>query len=282
MRAYLLGQPVAHSLSPVLHNAAFAALGIDAQYAAWDVSLDELATVMELLRAKDCFGANVTAPHKRAVMSYLDHLDDESLALGAVNTIVNRDGYLSGGNTDAEGLARWMRLSRIDSEHGAAVVLGAGGAAGSAVWALSELGATSVTVLNRTAERAQNLVTSLRPKLHGVDLMWGALEEAAEPVVRPWRVVVNATSMGHHGSAPDVHPSWYSRDSVAIELAYNPPETEFMVAAREAGARAENGLGMLLHQAALAFERWTGREAPMDVYEAALTRAALASTRTSA
>jgi shikimate dehydrogenase len=79
--------------------------------------------------------------------------------------------------------------------------------------------------------------------------------------------------MGHHGAAPDVHPSWYSRDSVAIELAYNPPETGFMVAAREAGARAENGLGMLLHQAALAFERWTGRVPPMDVYEAAVLRA---------
>ena len=80
--------------------------------------------------------------------------------------------------------------------------------------------------------------------------------------------MVNATSLGHHGAAPEVHPSWYSRDSVAIELAYNPPETGFMVAAREAGARAENGLGMLLHQAALAFERWTGQAPPMDVYEA--------------
>jgi len=272
-RAYLLGQPVAHSLSPTLHNAAFAALGIDAEYAAWDVSLDELATVMELLRARDCFGANVTAPHKRAVMPYLDNVGDEALALGAVNTIVNRDGYLSGGNTDAAGLARWMRLSRIEPSGEAAVVLGAGGAARSAVWALSELGATSVTVLNRTVERAQNLITSLRPKLDDVDLTWGALEEAAEPVARPWRVVINATSMGHHGSAPDVHPSWYSPDSVAIELAYNPPETGFMVAAREAGARAENGLGMLLHQAALAFERWTGRVPPMDVYEAAVQRA---------
>ena len=81
---------------------------------------------------------------------------------------------------------------------------------------------------------------------------------------------INATSLGHHGAAPSVHPSWYSPDSVAIELAYNPPETGFMVAARQAGARAENGLGMLLHQAALAFERWTGQAPPMDVYEAAL------------
>jgi shikimate dehydrogenase len=125
-------------------------------------------------------------------------------------------------------------------------------------------------VLNRTVERAESLVTSLRNRLHGTDLMWGALDEANEPANRPWRVVINATSMGHHGSAPPVHPSWYSPDSIAIELAYNPPETGFMVAARQAGARAENGLGMLLHQAALAFERWTGRVPPMDVYEAAV------------
>ncbi|MBV9896210.1 MAG: shikimate dehydrogenase, partial [Chloroflexi bacterium] len=183
---------------------------------------------------------------------------------------VNTGGRLSGGNTDAEGLARWMRQSGIDPGGEPAVVLGAGGAARSAVWALADLGATSVTVLNRTVERAEQVVTGLRRRLRPVDLMWGDLDEAAEPARRPWRVVVNATSMGHHGAAPIVHPSWYSPGSVAIELAYNPPETGFMVAAREAGARAENGLGMLLHQAALAFERWTGQVPPMDIYEAAL------------
>jgi shikimate dehydrogenase len=269
-RAYLLGYPVAHSLSPVLHNAAFAALGIDGVYAAVEVTLDDLPRVVDGLREHDCLGANVTAPHKQAVMALLDDVREEALALGAVNTIVNTAGRLSGGNTDAEGLARWMRLSDIEPEGQAAVVLGAGGAARSAVWALAELGAPSVTVLNRTVERAESLVTSLRNRLHGTDLMWGALDEANEPANRPWRVVINATSMGHHGSAPPVHPSWYSPDSIAIELAYNPPETGFMVAARQAGARAENGLGMLLHQAALAFERWTGRVPPMDVYEAAV------------
>jgi shikimate dehydrogenase len=103
-----------------------------------------------------------------------------------------------------------------------------------------------------------------------VDLTWGHLDEAAEPCQERWRVIVNATSLGHHGAAPVVHPDCYSPDCVAIELVYNPPETAFMVAARQAGARAENGLGMLLHQAALAFERWTGQAAPMDAYAAAL------------
>jgi shikimate dehydrogenase len=279
-RAYLLGQPVAHSLSPALHNAAFAALGIDASYAALDVTVDELPRVVESLRASDCFGANVTAPHKRAVLSLVDSVGEEVLALGALNTIVNADGQLHGANTDAEGLARWMRLSAINPAGRPAAVLGAGGAARSAVWALADLGATSVLVLNRTVERAEAIVTSLRTRLRATDLMWGHLDEAAEPTRRTWPIVVNATSMGHHGSAPLVHPSWYSPDSVAIELAYNPPETRFMVAAREAGARAENGLGMLLHQAALAFERWTGQAPPMNVLEAALGAALAVRERT--
>ena len=265
--ACLLGDPVAHSLSPALHNAAFEALGIDAHYEARRVSHDELPAVIAQLRDASCLGANVTAPHKQAVIPLVDELSEEVLALGALNTIVNQGGRLLGANTDAAGLGRWMRLSGIEAVGGAAAVLGAGGAARSAVWALAELGAARIVVLNRTAARAQSLVASLQPHL-GAKLTWGELRAAAEPTTETWRVIINATSLGHHGAAPEVHPSWYSRDSVAIELAYNPPLTGFMVAARTAGARAENGIGMLLHQAALAFERWTGQAPPMDVYEA--------------
>jgi shikimate dehydrogenase len=268
--ACLLGQPVAHSLSPALHNAAFAALGIDAHYEARLVAPDDLASVVAALKAPDCLGANVTAPHKRAVMEHLDEVSPEACALGAVNTIVNEGGRLSGSNTDATGLARWMRLAGIDPLGKRALVLGAGGAARASVWTLADLGAASILVLNRTVERGQDLVTSMRHRLPHADLMWGNLDEAAEPARAPWPVVVNATSLGHQGSAPAVHPSCYSPDSVAIELAYNPPETVFMVAAQHAGARTENGLGMLLHQAALAFERWTGQVPPMAVYEQAV------------
>jgi shikimate dehydrogenase len=268
--ACLIGQPVAHSLSPALHNAAFAALGIDAHYEARLVMPDDLASAVAALRAPDCLGANVTAPHKRAVMGYLDDVAAEARAVGAINTVVNNRGRLSGSNTDAAGLARWMRLAGIDVMGRSALVLGAGGAARAAVWALADLGAASILVLNRTVERAEDLVTGFRQQLPRTDLRWGGLAEAAEPAGRPWRVVVNATSLGHDGAAPDVHPGCYSPDSVAIELAYNPPETAFMRRAREAGARAENGMGMLLHQAALAFERWTGQAPPMAVYEEAL------------
>ncbi len=266
--ACLLGDPVAHSLSPALHNAAFRALGIDATYSARRVSLEELPSIVEELRARDCLGANVTAPHKQAVIALVDEVSEEVSALGALNTIVNVGGRLTGGNTDAAGLARWMRQSGIQLRGRTAVVLGAGGAARSAVWALADLGAARILVLNRTVARAQEVVSALQPRLTSVELTSGDLAQASRPTGEPRAVIINATSLGHQGGAPAVHPSWYSPDSVAIELAYNPPLTGFMVAARTAGARAENGIGMLLHQAALAFERWTGQSPPMDIYEA--------------
>jgi shikimate dehydrogenase len=268
--ACLLGQPVAHSLSPTLHNAAFRSAEMDAHYEAWEVAPQDLGKAVARLRGAECMGANVTAPHKQAAVGYMDELAEEVVALGVLNTIVNEGGRLVGGNTDARGLVRWMREVEIDPAGRAALVLGAGGAARAAVWALADLQASSVRVLNRTVERAQDVVMSLQPSLRGVELSWGALDAAALPAPVAWNVVVNATSLGHHGAAPEVHPSCYSHRSVAIELAYNPPVTGFMVAARQAGARAENGLGMLLHQAALAFERWTGQRAPMEAYAAAL------------
>jgi shikimate dehydrogenase len=266
----LLGHPVAHSLSPALHNAAFAALRIDANYEAWDVPRDGLDKAVAALRRVDCLGANVTAPHKEAVVAFMDEVSAEVNALGALNTIVNTDGRLLGENTDARGLLRWLGEAHIDPVGRACTVLGAGGAARATVWALANLGASSVLVLNRTPQRAQEVVTRLQPHAPQSKLAWGDLSRAAEPTATPSAVIVNATSPGHRGAAPSVHPSWYSPDSFAIELTYNPPETRFMTAARDAGARAENGLGMLLHQAALAFERWTGQVPPMHIYQNAM------------
>ncbi len=261
--ACLIGHPVAHSHSPALHNAAFAALGIDAHYDARDVPPDGLPQAVVALRTPDCFGANVTAPHKQAVVALLDGISEAARALGVVNTIVNRDGRLDGDNTDADGLARWMTSVGIEVRGRRALVLGAGGAARATVWALRQAGAQRIHVVNRTQARAAALVQQLGGTC-------GSLEEVSRPTLEPWDIVVNATSLGHHGSAPSVHPSCYSPQSVAIELAYNPPVTGFMEAARAAGARTENGLGMLMHQAALACERWTGQQPPLAVYETAL------------
>ena len=177
--ACLLGHPVAHSLSPALHNAAFSSLGIDAHYEAWDVAPHALGDAVARLRENDCMGANVTAPHKQAVVAHMDEVADEVLALGVLNTIVNQSGRLVGGNTDARGLARWMQAARIDPAGRPALVLGAGGAARATAWALAELQASSVCVLNRTIDRAQDVVRTLQPHLGSTELTWGALDEIA-------------------------------------------------------------------------------------------------------
>ena len=260
----LLGQPVGHSHSPALHNAAFEALGIDAHYEAHEVEPAHLREAVEAMREPACLGGNVTAPHKQAVLPMLDGVSDVARTLGAVNTIVNRDGELWGDNTDGPGLARWLAEAGIQVRERSVLVLGAGGAARATVWALTQLGAARVHVVNRTIERAARVVCEVGGE------SYGPLAEAAQPACEAWDIVVNATSLGHDGEAPIVHPSCYSPHSVAIELAYNPPVSGFMQAARAAGARAENGLGMLLHQAALAFECWTGQRPPLAVYEAAL------------
>lgn len=267
--ACILGQPVRYSLSPRLHTAAFAAVGLDATYDAREVAPEELPSAVEALRDATCLGANVTAPHKQAARALVDEVSEEVRALGVLNTIVQRGGRLLGDNTDAAGLARWLTSAGIDVDGRPALVLGAGGAARATVVALARLGVRSVCVLNRTPERAEALVTALAPRIGTRELSWGPIERAAEPTHAPWGIVVNATSLGHHGSAPAVHASCYSPKSVAIELVYNPPETEFMRAARAAGARVENGLGMLVHQGALSFERWTGLAAPLEAYFAA-------------
>ncbi len=264
--ACLVGHPIRHSLSPTLHNAAFAALGMDAYYDARDVSPERLAEAVAVMREPACLGGNVTAPHKQAALLLLDSVSEVASALRAVNTIVNDDGLLHGDNTDAAGLARWLGEAGIDVRDQTALVLGAGGAARATVWALTRLGAARIKVLNRTLERAEVLVR----ELGGEGTSWGGLEEVAAEQPEPWAIVINATSLGHHGQAPIVHPSCYSPDSVAIELAYNPPVTGFMEAARTAGARTENGLGMLVHQAALAFECWTGQPPPLEAYQAAV------------
>ena len=271
--ACILGHPVRYSLSPRLHNAAFAAAGLQVRYEARDVAPEDLPRAIEALRAADCLGANITAPHKQAARALMDEVSDAAAALGVINTIVPRSGRLVGENTDVPGLARWMRSANIAVEGRSAVILGAGGAARAAVVALADSGVREVCVLNRTPERARALVADLQPHVPGLHLSWGDLQEAARPWSKPVDLLINATSLSHHGLAPVVNPSCYSPQSVAIELVYNPPETGFMRQARAAGARVENGLGMLVHQAALAFERWTGRQAPLGAYLAAAREA---------
>lgn len=246
----LLGHPVAHSVSPQIHAAAFAAADVDAAYLAFDVTPQDLPAAVGGLRALRVLGANVTVPHKRSALMLVDACTSEAEAVGATNTLFWQGDRLVGDNTDATGLQ--TVLAALDVAPGTtAVLFGAGGAARAAAVALGRLGAR-VEVVARRPEAAGE-VARLAARV-GADV--GAVPDP--------RLVVNATPLGLHGEALPERFMALDTGQVALDLVYGPADTPFLAAARARGAVAEDGLGMLVAQAAGAFERWTGRSAPVE------------------
>jgi shikimate dehydrogenase len=268
----VMGWPVSHSRSPAMHNAAFATLGLDWAYVPLSVAPEEVGSAVAGLRALGFAGANVTVPHKQAVMPYLDQLTPAAQAAGAVNSIaVCEGGALLGDTTDGYGFLRDLE------EHGVgaprrAVVIGSGGAARSVVYALSEAG-SAVTVCARNEAKAAALCAAVDQALPN---RAGRLSVAAFPsemgeAVRNVDLLVNATSLGlHEGDAAPWDSTVHLRPGqVAYDLIYS-RETEFLKLAAEQGALAIDGLGMLVHQGARSFELWTGMAAPVEVMRAAV------------
>ncbi len=270
LTAGIIGHPVGHSLSPVFQGAALRHCGIDVTYEAWDTPLERLDQRVELLRYPDVLGANVTIPHKEAVIPLLDELGGQSAAVGAVNTIVNREGRLFGFNTDGPGFVRSLRSEvAFDPAGRSFLLLGAGGAARGIAFALLDAGAASIVIANRTLARAEALMKDLEAVGRG---MVAATSLPASPA--GFDCVVNTTSVGMHGSgAGDQVPCDLSQadgGTLAVDIVYVPEETPFLRDARAAGLRTVPGLPMLIYQGALSFELWTGLDAPVDVmFEAA-------------
>jgi shikimate dehydrogenase len=269
----LIGWPVEHSMSPAMHNAAFAARGLNWRYLPLPVPPEHVDAALHGLAALGFRGANVTVPHKQAVLRALDTISPEAKGLGAVNTIVvdrEADGtaVLSGHNTDAAGFIGALSADGFDPTESAALVVGAGGAARAVVFGLMNAGAASVLVLNRTLERAQALVSDLGKQSPSILSAEPFYEDTLIETARSADLLVNATSVGMW---PRVDASiWPAEiplpsDLTVFDLVYNPLETELLRQARRSGARALGGLGMLVRQGALAFERWTGIEAPVDI-----------------
>ncbi len=263
----LLGLPVEHSLSPVMHNAAFAALGLDWVYVPLPVYPDHLGEAVRGLRAMGFAGANVTVPHKQAVLRHLDDIAEDALVIGAVNTIVVRDNDLYGDNTDASGFIAALVEAGFDPRGVYAAVLGAGGAARAVVHALANAGARQICVYNRHVQRAQDLCrdmarfhTDVRFEAHSLDAVCNIDEDTS--------LLVNATSLGMW---PDTESSPWPTDLpipahlTVCDLVYRPLETLFLTQARAVGAETIGGLGMLVYQGAAAFEMWTGHSAPVHV-----------------
>lgn len=257
-----------------MHNAAFAALHIDASYALWPTTLAALPARVASLRDPAIWGANVTIPHKRAVLSLIDAITPAAAQIGAVNTIINRSGILTGDNTDADGLAAALREVGRDHIH-AAVILGAGGAARGAIIALAQLGARDIHIAARRAEMAAALANEMAEAVTDSRLTGGALAEGASDLALALGqadVVVNATPLGM-AQTPGLPLSTAQVAEIAaaalvLDLITAP--TPLLTAAQARGLATMNGLPMLLHQGALAFTRWTGLEAPLAVMRAAL------------
>lgn len=248
----LLGHPVGHSISPQIHNAAFGALGLDAVYIALDVAPDGVTAALVGLEAMGFLGANVTVPHKQAVYAAVGERSEDAQASGAGNTLYWDGPELAVDNTDVEAL-RQVLVEDVGLARGERVTLfGAGGAARAAAVALGRLGA-SVDVVARREEAAEE-----------VQAVAEGAGAAAATNDAP-RVIINATPLGLHGEAVPERLLHLQRGQTALDLVYGAADTPFVAAARATGAQALDGRGMLVRQAALAFQRWTGVEAPFDV-----------------
>jgi shikimate dehydrogenase len=274
----VFGDPVEHSLSPAMHNAAYAALGIDRAYLAFHVAPEHLHDAILALPALEIAGVNLTVPHKESAIPMMAHLSEEALMLGAINCVVNRDGELHGDNTDARGLERDLRESGVKIAGRRVVVVGAGGAAASAVLACTRMRVDKILLCNRTIERAARLAhrfTHLRAAPSGIPIDVAGLDQLSDATaMADIALVVNATPMGlkTSGFAPlayDATPG----DCVFYDMVYARAATPFLATALSSRRRALDGAGMLLNQGALAFELFNNLAAPTAAMRAALMAA---------
>jgi len=273
----LIGYPVSHSLSPQMQQAAFDALGIEARYVLWETQPGTLAQRIASLRSSGVLGANVTIPYKEDVVSLLDEYDAAAIKIGAVNTIVNRDGRLVGYNTDAAGFIRALTDftgCAFDCHGKKAVILGTGGAARAAAVALLENGVGELALLGRTHRRVDALVNHLRAMDSGNKRVSGASLGGAEAnrFLSVADLLVNATPVGLRmdDEVLLVDIDLLQAGAFVMDMVFNSSQTRLLGAAHARGCHVLNGLAMLLYQGALAFELWTGRAAPVEPMRAAL------------
>ncbi len=264
----VIGDPIEHTMSPVMHNAAFRELGLDYVYVAFRVKSEELARAIEGMRALNIKGLNVTLPHKVSIIPLLDELDPLAEKIAAVNTVVNKDGSLKGYNTDATGFLQALRDKGLEPRGKKVVILGAGGASRAISFTLAESGANLV-ILNRreeldwAKELARNLSSVFGKEIRALELEEANLRIALDKA----KVIVNATRVGMSPNidATPVPAKLLRPGLVVFDIVYNPLKTKLATEAAQAGAETIMGLDMLVWQGALAFEMWTGQKAPVGL-----------------
>ena len=264
--AAVVANPIKHSISPFIHNSAFEATETNGVYLAWEVEATDLAETVANIRRYQMYGINLSMPYKEQVIPYLDQLSEEACLIGAVNTVVNREGTLIGYNTDGKGFFKSLPSFKISKKR--LVLLGAGGAA-KAILAQAILdGVSQISVFVRSSS-----IEKTRPYLEKIQNATGfrvdlfALEDVQElqDSITKADLLVNATSVGMDGSSQPIPTSIVLPEKLLVaDVIYQPFETPFLKWARNQGNQSINGLGMLLYQAAEAFQLWTGKEMPTD------------------
>lgn len=271
----LLGNPVNHSLSPLIQNRAFVEVGANSIYLAFSVDRDDLPAVLEGVRALKIKGLNVTIPYKEAVLPYLDDISPEAQGMGAVNTILNEGGKLKGYNTDGQGLVQSLAGEcnyRVKDKR--VVVLGAGGAARGIILTLLQEEVEHITIINRSKERLANLLSLLHPyreKVPFTGLLFSQVNW--DEVLSPAHLLIQSTSVGmfpHHQVDPPLPCQKLHQDLLVVDLVYNPLQTVLLTRAQERGCETFGGWGMLLYQGALSFQLWTRKKAPIQAMKEVL------------
>ena len=266
----ILGHPIGHSLSPLMHALAFRHHGLDAVYLPFSVAPDDLGRAVAGAVALGMGGFNVTIPHKETIVAYLDEITDEARAIGAVNTVHVRDGHATGHNTDGAGFLLPLKKVVTPVDQLDACVLGAGGAARALAAALLGAGCPRLIIANRTLARGERLAAELQSRHTAAEVRSIGMSDAADAARRS-RLVVNSTSMGmHQGDDSPLPSGCLGPEHVAYDIVYRPLNTPFLRDARAAGATTIGGLDMLIGQGAAAFAIWTGLSFPLETVRPAL------------
>ena len=272
----LLGSPVAHSISPAMHNMSFKELGIDCEYKAFDVDEEALPAKVKDLLAEDVLGFNLTMPDKQKMCSLCDELSDAARISGSVNTVYNDHGRLIGHTTDGIGFMRACRDAGFDPVGGKMVLLGAGGAARSILVQAALDGVSEITVFNRKGpnwDKISKIIDTLKNETGCRILLSEYDKNVLGREMKEAVLLTNATSLGMApkvDASPIEDPAIFHEGLGVFDIIYNPPETRLMKEAKEAGCRSANGKLMLLYQGAAAFKIWTGKEMPVEKVKAAL------------
>jgi len=270
----VIGDPIEHSLSPAMQNAAFEASKLDYVFLGFKVKSAEVGSAISGVRALGIQGLNVTMPHKNAVIRFLDEVDQTAKLLEAVNTVKNENGKLCGFNTDGVGALGALKANGVEPKGKKVVLLGAGGAARAVAFALAKE-ADELSILNRTLVSAAELADLLKQEFDANVIAYALSPLAVKANVADADLLINATSVGMKPNAKQtlVAPEWFKPDLAVMDIVYDPIETKLAKDAKAAGAKVVSGVEMLIYQGAASFEIWTGCSAPVEVMrKAALTQ----------